>query len=173
MSSNDHSQPDAPCAVRKINMADLYPVITDVLGNGGTFSLTVTGSSMFPFLAGGRDQVTLSAIPSKLRKNDLPLYRRASGQFVLHRVVKVCRDGTYTCCGDHQWCLEKGLLQGQMIGVATEYVRKNRHFSNRNILYRIYRAVWTWLIPVRPYLFLLQNKLFHRGKKRDKKQDRK
>ena len=142
----------------KISLADYYPLIQETLDRGGTFSMTITGTSMFPFIVGERDKVTLSPLPVKLKKNDLPLYRRANGAFVLHRVVKVCKDGTYTCCGDHQWWLEKGLRHEQMIGLATEYVRKGKKLTNKNLNYRIYRTVWTWMLPLRPYLFRLNGR---------------
>ena len=144
--------------MNKISLADYYPLIQETLDQGGTFSLTITGTSMFPFIVGGRDKVTLSPLPEKLKKNDLPLYRRANGAFVLHRIVKVCKDGTYTCCGDHQWWLEKGLRREQMIGLATEYVRKGKKLTNRNVLYRCYRTVWTWVLPLRKYYFSLIGK---------------
>ena len=150
---------------RKVQMSDLYPLIRDTLASGGTFTLTITGSSMCPFLAGGRDQVTLSAVPAKIKKNDLLLYRRKSGQFVLHRIVKVCRDGTYICCGDHQQFLEKGLEKSQMIALASEFVRKGRHFTDRNVFYRMYRTVWTWIIPLRSYVFAIRNKIAGGNKK--------
>ena len=144
--------------MNKISLADYYPLIQETLDQGGTFSLTITGTSMFPFIIGGRDKVTLSPLPEKLKKNDLPLYRRANGAFVLHRIVKVCKDGTYTCCGDHQWWLEKGLRREQMIGLATEYVRKGKKLTNKNVLYRCYRTVWTWVLPLRKYYFSLIGK---------------
>lgn len=144
--------------MNKVQLADYYPLIKETLDNGGTFSLTITGTSMFPFILGNRDKVTLSPITAELKKNDLPLYRRSNGAFVLHRIVRVEEDGTYTCCGDHQWQLEKGLKREQMIGIATEYVRKGKHLTNRNLLYRFYRMMWTWLIPVRKYFFYLDEK---------------
>lgn len=143
----------------KIHLADYYPLIRETLDNGGTFTLTITGQSMYPFILGGRDQVTLSPIKGELKKNDLPLYRRKNGQFVLHRIVKVEKDGTYTCCGDHQWWLEKGLRKDQMIGLATQYVRKGKTLTNKNVLYRIYRTVWTWLLRYRWIFFKIRNKL--------------
>lgn len=144
--------------MNKVSLADYYPLIKETLDRGGTFSLTITGTSMYPFIVGGRDKVTLSPLPEKLKKNDLPLYRRDNGAFVLHRIVKVCQDGTFICCGDHQWQLEKGLRRDQMIGLATEYVRKGKHLTNKNLLYRFYRMTWTWLIPVRKYFFYLDEK---------------
>ena len=145
--------------MNKISLADYYPLIKETLDRGGTFSLTITGTSMYPFIVGGRDKVTLSPLPEKLKKNDLPLYRRVDGAFVLHRIVKVCKDGTYTCCGDHQWQLEKGLRREQMIGLATEYVRKGKHLTNKNLLYKFYRMTWTWILKYRWVFFAARNKL--------------
>lgn len=159
MSKKVLQKPGIETPSKSINLQAMYPVIREVLDNGGTFTLTITGQSMYPFILGNRDRVTLSAVPAKLRKNDLPLYIRTNGQFVLHRVVKVCKDGTYTCCGDHQWALEPGLRHEQMVGLATVYVRKGRTLTNKSLLYRIYRTVWTWVIPLRRYFFALDSRL--------------
>lgn len=158
MSKDMTQQSLAEPQVKKVTMNDLYPLMSEILESGGSFSLTVTGSSMFPFILGGRDQVTLSPITQALKKYDLPLYRRRDGMFVLHRIVRVEEDGSYTCCGDHQWALEKGLQEDQMIAIATAFVRKGKKITNANILYRMYRVFWTWIIPLRPYLFDLHTK---------------
>ncbi len=149
----------------KIQLADYYPLIREILENGGSFTLTVTGSSMYPFILGNRDQVTLSPITGELKKYDLPLYRREDGAFVLHRIVRVEADGTYTCCGDHQWILERGLRRDQMIAVATEFVRKGRHLTNKNLLYRMYCVVWTWMLRLRKLIFSLRPWLKNRVRK--------
>ena len=52
--------------------------------------------------------------------------------------------------------LDRG-MSDQMIALATAFVRKGREVTNRNILYRMYRTLWTWIIPLRPYLFRLHN----------------
>ena len=162
MRKKEMPAPEAAQAVKKVNLADMYPLMQEVLGNGGSFSLTITGTSMYPFILGGRDQVTLSPIPAKLKKKDLPLYRRRDGAFVLHRIVKVEKDGSYTCCGDHHWDLEKGLQHEQMIALATAYVRKGKKLTNRNMWYRIYRTVWIWMMPLRPYIFGLLRRIKNR-----------
>lgn len=155
--------------MNKVQLADYYPLIRETLDNGGTFSLTITGSSMYPFILGNRDKVTLSPITTELRKNDLPLYRRSNGAFVLHRIVRVEEDGTYTCCGDHQWQLEKGLKRDQMIGIATEYVRKGKRLTNKNVVYRVYRTIWTWLIKYRWFFFAIHQKVYNIRKKSPKR----
>ena len=143
----------------KVNLADFYPLVRETLDNGGTFSLTITGTSMYPFIVGGRDKVTLSPITGELKKNDLPLYRRDDGALILHRIVEVARDGTLGCCGDHQWVIERGLRRDQMLGVATVYVRKGKRLTNKNLLYRLYRMVWTWLLHYRRFFFALRKRL--------------
>lgn len=148
----------------KVNLADFYPLLQETLDNGGTFTMTITGTSMYPFIVGNRDRVTLSPITEELKKNDLPLYRRGDGTFVLHRIVKVERDGTYICCGDHQWWLEKGLRREQMIGIATAYVRKGKTLTNKNLIYRFYRMTWTWLLKYRWIFFRLRAKMKRKRK---------
>lgn len=142
-----------PSAAKLINLSDMYPIIQEVLDSGGTFSLTITGTSMYPTILGGRDKVTLVKAPEKLQKYDLPLYRRKSGQFVLHRIVDVAEDGTFTCCGDHQWDLEKGLRQEQMIGLATEFVRKGKRFQADNKFYLLWVHFWVRVLPNRKKWF--------------------
>ena len=148
-----------PSVKKLINLSDMYPVIEEVLSAGGNISLTITGSSMYPTILGGRDQVTLVKAPEKLNKYDLPLYRRKSGQFVLHRIVAVEEDGTYTCCGDHQWDVEKGLKQEQMIGLATEFVRKGKHFSADNRRYVRWVHFWVWFLRGRKFWFAIDSRV--------------
>ena len=144
---------------KMIDTADVYTLAKEKLEQGGEVTLTITGMSMYPFIVGNRDRVTLSPITRPLKKNDLPLYRRDDGALILHRIVKVARDGTFCCCGDHQWVIERGLRRDQMLGVATAYVRKGKRLTNQNLLYRHYRTVWTWLLRYRRFFFALRKRL--------------
>ena len=138
---------------KAIRLEDMYPVIQEVLEQGGEFSLTATGTSMWPTILGGRDQITMVKAPTPLKQYDLPLYRRPSGQFVLHRILRVEEDGSYTCCGDHQWTLERGLRQENMIGLVTEFERKGKHHSVEERGYRFWVRFWAWMLPFRHFLF--------------------
>lgn len=138
---------------KSVRLEDMYPVICEVLEQGGAFSLTITGTSMWPTMLGGRDQVTIVKAPERLKQYDLPLYRRQNGQFVLHRILRVEADGSYTCCGDHQWALEKGLRQENMIGIVTDFVRKGKKHSVQERGYRLWVRVWARLLPLRRFLF--------------------
>lgn len=60
----------------------------------------VVGTSMMPLLNQNADTVRLVQAPERLKKYDIPLYVRPSGEYVLHRIVKVC-DGYYVIRGDN------------------------------------------------------------------------
>ena len=138
--------------VRRMSLEELEPIIREAFAAGMTFKLPVTGTSNLPTLVPGRDQVILDAVLGPLRKGDLPLYRRDNGAYVLHRIVGIGKDGTYTCCGDHQWQKEPGVRPDQLIGVTVRLCRKGKLFSVRSLPYRFWVRAWTLLLPCRKLL---------------------
>ncbi len=144
---------------KQVRLEELLPVMEQTLASGGTVRLPITGTSMLPLLVAGRDTVVLGKIDGPLQKYDLPLYRRADGAFVLHRVVAVAPDGAYTMCGDNQWVKEPGIRHSQLIGRVTRICRRGREFPVTAARYRAYCRVWALLWPVRRYLVALRGKL--------------
>ncbi len=134
-----------------ICLEQLMPVILEQLAGGGTVSFTPHGVSMRPMLENGRDQVILSPVQGRLKKYDLPLYRRDDGQFVMHRIVRVGEH--YTCIGDNQFLLEYPVRQDQLLAVVTGFVRKGKAYSVHQFSYRAYCRLWHWSRPVR-HLYL-------------------
>ena len=61
----------------------------------------IRGISMRPFLYDG-DYAYLSPLPEKIKKGDILLYQRENRQYVLHRVYKTRRDGSFLMLGDSQ-----------------------------------------------------------------------
>lgn len=132
-----------------LRLEQLLPLIQERLASGESVQFTPQGTSMRPAIYGGRDQVILSPLPEKLKKYDLPLYRRDDGQFVLHRIVKVGQ--TYTCVGDNQFVLEEGVPREWMIALTTGFIRKGKYYSTDSFAYRIYCRIWHWTRPVRHF----------------------
>ncbi len=61
---------------------------------------------MRPFIIGGRDAVTIEKYNGGAKKFDIVFFRRQTGKYVMHRVIK--REGeTIFVCGDNQYYLEK------------------------------------------------------------------
>ena len=136
---------------KQYRLEDLMPLIQEGLESGKTVRFSPRGVSMLPMLRQGIDNVILSPVPAKLKKYDLPLYRRSSGQFVLHRIIKA--EETYTCMGDNQFRPETGLRHDQMIAVVTAFYRGERQISCDSPLYQLYCRVWHYGRPVRQPVF--------------------
>ena len=112
------------------------------------------GVSMLPMLRQGKDSVELSPLPPKLKKNDLPVYRRADGQYVMHRVVAVKADH-YICLGDNTLVFEH-IYPEQMIGVVSAFKRGDRRIEANDPVYRIYCRLWRLTHPFRKLIFRLK-----------------
>ena len=156
-------------ARRQVSLSELEPLIREAFAEGKGFWLPVTGTSNRPTLLGGRDEIILGRAEGPLKKYELPLYKRDNGQYVLHRIVSVQPDGTYTCCGDNQWIREPGIRPDQIVGKAIRLTRKGRSFTPDNLLYRFWVRVWVLLLPCRSFLIRASHsasarlrKLFHR-----------
>lgn len=125
---------------KQIELKQLLPCLQERLAEGKTVQIKPGGTSMLPMLHPGRDVVELSPLPEKLKKYDLPLYRRNDGSFVLHRVVEV--GDTYTCLGDNQYRKEPGIRRDQMVALVTAFVRNGRRYRTDHLGYRLYCRVW-------------------------------
>ena len=125
------------------------PLFMERLAAGQKVRFSPRGISMLPMLRQGRDCVILSPVPGKLRKYDLPLYRRDNGKYVLHRVVEA--HDTYTCIGDNQFDFEPGLRHDQMIAVVTAFCRDGKEYSVRDWRYQAYCRFWHYSRPLRHF----------------------
>ena len=137
-------------------MDELALIIRQQLKDGGKVEFTPRGTSMLPMLRDNKDAVLLESQNGKLKKYDLPFYQCDNGKYVLHRVVKVCQDGSYIMCGDNQIHREQGIKDKNIIGVVTEFKRKGKRYSCDNFAYRVYCHVWCFLFPLRKLYKILR-----------------
>ena len=128
---------------------ELLPLIREQIGSGGNVRISPKGTSMLPMLRQGEDTVVLSPVSRKLKKYDIPFYRRDNGQFVLHRITAVGE--TYTCIGDNQFDPEPGIREDQIIAVVSAFTRGGREISVTNPLYRCYCRYWHYSRPLRRF----------------------
>lgn len=109
--------------------------------NAGPLPLTVTGSSMSPFLIHGRDRVWLSRLTRPIRRGDILLYRRENGMYVLHRVYGV-QEGAFTMVGDAQTELEHGIRPEQVIAIVTWVERKGKILMPGCFWWDFFERIW-------------------------------
>ena len=128
----------------ELHLADLFPIIEEKLKSGGEVTINPGGISMLPLIKKGRDSVVLEKAPEKLKKYDVVLYRRKSGQFVLHRVVGE-KNGAYVMRGDNEFMPEFGIEHEAVIAVMKAVIRNKKYVFKDNVIYRLYSVIWVFL----------------------------
>lgn len=111
----------------KVNTADIYPLISDVVSSGGTFDFIPGGTSMLPTINGTTDLVTLCKADS-VSKGDIILFKRQNGQFILHRVIDVSGD-TLTVRGDNVYYSET-VSSNDVLAKVCRYINKKGEHTN-------------------------------------------
>lgn len=117
----------------------------------GTLIYTNVGDSMMPLIKQGRDVLIIKKVNGRLKKYDVPLYQRDSGQYVLHRILKVRKDD-YVICGDNRSFKEYGISDRHIIGVLTGVIRKGKEISVTSKKYRLYVHLWCDFFPIRAFI---------------------
>ena len=144
---------------RTLDTKCFLDTVCELLQQGQTnVTVPVTGGSMVPFLHNG-DTVYLNAPDKKLKKGDVVLYTRSNGDYVLHRIRKVNRDGSFIMVGDAQQFLEHVPSRDRICGIAVAAHHRGKTVTPHSFHWWFYRHVWLWLLPWRYRLMALrQNK---------------
>ena len=100
----------------------------EILEKDGELFYTNVGNSMNPLIVQGRDVMIISKVNGRLKKYDVPLYKRKNGQYVLHRILKV-RENDYLICGDNRCDVESGITDDQILGKLTGLMRNGKHIE--------------------------------------------
>lgn len=146
----------------KLNLAELEPLIREIMEKGGEFKLKTNGVSMRPLLGDGTDSVFLVSPKRELDVGDIAFYKRESGQFVLHRVVGKRRDG-YVMRGDNQIEGEYRVPHKSVIAEVTAVEKNGKRISVNDAEYLKYvkRLKFVYLSKrLRHALSNTKNKLF-------------
>ena len=112
----------------------------------GKLIYTSVGNSMMPIIRENCDILIIEKVSGRLKKYDIPLYKRASGQYVLHRILKIRKD-SYVTCGDNRWKKEYDITDDNIIGVLTGIVRNGK---------KIYVHLWCDLFPIRAVILRIK-----------------
>lgn len=137
---------------KSIPMEALLPLLQLQMDNGTKAPLTITGISMLPMLSPDRDTVYLEKFTGDVKSGDVILYRRATGEFILHRIISAGEP--MICCGDNQWQPEQ-VQREQVIARVVEFNRNGIHRSVDYGWYQLYIFFWVRLYCLRrPYIWL-------------------
>ena len=137
---------------RIVDIDAYMPVLRELLAQGQSVSLTVTGESMSPFLRHGRDQIRLAAVTAPPQRGDMVFFRRRNGQYIMHRVLRRMPDGNYAIIGDGQQQVESPIAPEQIFAVVTQVCRKGVRIGPESFWWRFFAGPWLTLLPLRPVL---------------------
>ncbi len=141
-----------------VNTNEYLDMVCNLLAEGHTrVPVPVAGSSMVPFLHNG-DMVYLDLPDSPLKKGDIVLYTRPSGQYVLHRIVKVNSDGSFILLGDAQQQRERVESAVWIHARVSGAIHKGTNLGPDSLRWKLFATVWIWLRPWRLRLMALLGK---------------
>ena len=117
------------------------PLIEEAFSNNQTFKMPVSGTSMLPFI--DKTNYVVLAKPSTLKRNDMILYKRDNGQYVLHRIFRVKKDHL-VLLGDNQVYKEYPIYEKQVIGKVVSVIKKDRVDNLDSLRYKTYLFFWNF-----------------------------
>jgi len=122
---------------KSFKLSDYEETIRFVLDSDGEFRIYPRGTSMLPLLREKKDSVVLIKTVGPIKKHDIILFKKSSGQYILHRVIATEKD-SYTTCGDNLHIPEYNVKPEQIIGIVNKIYRDDKLFNTKKIPYRIY-----------------------------------
>lgn len=135
---------------KTITPDEFFRKIRPELEAGKAVLFTVSGSSMLPAVADGRDLAKAELCDlQKLRRLDVVVVRTDSGRYIMHRIIKLTEFGFCTC-GD--WCeKDDGFFRfDQVVAQITEFRRRGKAINLESVFWRAVFALWVAAAPVRP-----------------------
>ena len=123
-----------------------------LMQEGREVTLKPLGSSMLPFIRGGRDSVRLKKMPS-VAVGDMLLVRLEGPRYVLHRLIQ--KDGDrLTLMGDGNLAGTENCTEADVLGTVTAIERGTRVVVPGNGRW------WRVLKPFRRYILGIYRRLF-------------
>ena len=123
-----------------------------LMNEGREVCFTPLGSSMLPFIRGGKDSVRLKKMPS-VEVGDIVLVRLAGPSYILHRVIGIDGD-RLTLMGDGNISGTEACTAGDVLGTVTAIVSGKRSRKPGK------GRFWRFLKPLRRYILGIYRRLF-------------
>lgn len=130
-----------------------------ILNDKGFLVYTSEGKSMLPLIKEGRDILVIKQNKGNLRKWDIVFVKRPSGRYLLHRIVEIQKDGTYTLCGDNNATSDFGIKDSDIIGKLVTIITDGKENNLRSLSYKLYVFFWCKPIHVRKFCLKIWNTL--------------
>lgn len=138
--------------IREVDINEYLPILQDIIKTGKDVSLLVSGSSMSPFLIHHRDTIIISKPTQPLKRGDMVFYQRLTGQYVMHRIHHIDKNGNLYIIGDAQTEIEGPVSPNQVFGIIHKVIRKGKKLQKGNFWWWFFEKIWIRIVPLRPYI---------------------
>jgi signal peptidase I len=143
----------------KLSPQEFSSSVLPMIEENISITITTTGNSMYPLWKHKRDSIVIVKCDKfNLKRGDIPLYKRSNGQYVLHRIIRVNKD-SFDMCGDAQSNIEYNIPKENIIAVVKSFIRNGKDYSCNSLCFRIYSALWMWMLPLRGINLKIYRKL--------------
>ena len=138
--------------MKVVEINEYVTMLKELVTSGKEVNLRVSGGSMTPFLGDKRDMIIISPVKHPLKRGDMVFYQRASGQYVMHRIHHIDKDGMLHIVGDAQTQIEHDIAPEQVWGIVTKVIRKGKLIDEKNFWWWFFEKIWIRMVPVRGVL---------------------
>lgn len=122
--------------------------IKQELQQTGTVVFTNKGNSMRPLLRQDRDLMIIETLKEPPKRYDAVLFERPDGRLILHRILRIRKDGVYWIVGDN--CPSGELIPPDaVLGILTGIKRGRHRIRVDSFGYRLYVYLWCAPYPIR------------------------
>ena len=136
--------------------------VLPLLDQGKRVTIPVKGSSMLPFIRGGKDLVVLEKAEGELKAGDIVLFHlgpQEGGRYVMHRILSLDGDAV-DIMGDGVLKAHEHVRRDQILAKAVEILRGGKRTVDPSSPGQL-RLVhfWQGLLPVRRYILFIYRHL--------------
>ena len=134
---------------RMVEIPTYIAVLIDIIKSGKDVSVTVTGSSMAPFLAHLRDSIIVSPPPRQFHRGDMVFFQRQDSSYVMHRIHHL-KEGKLYLVGDNQTEIEGPIDPEQVFGIVRKVIRNGKLLQKGDFWWDFFEKAWIRIVPLRP-----------------------
>ena len=133
---------------RIVDIHTYLPVLIDIIKSGKDVSVTVTGSSMAPFLAHLRDSIIVSPPSRQFHRGDMVFFQRQDSSYVMHRTHHL-KEGKLYLVGDNQTEIEGPIDPEQVFGIVRKVIRNGKLLQKGDFWWDFFEKAWIRIVPLR------------------------
>jgi hypothetical protein len=100
--------------------AEKTKTFEEIIANDGELFFTNEGCSMLPLIHAKRDILHIVKLDKELELGDVVLYSDKPHHYVLHRIIKIKKDGRLICAGDNNYWKDKPIVKEMVFGRLKE-----------------------------------------------------